>query len=549
MKRMAVIGILLSSLIWAEGLVITGKVFDAQREVVSEAKVKLTLCGEELAEAESNSDGGYTLKVERERFSDGLNLEIEKPCFSKGIYPINLQEVCKKGDSYYLYQEKTLSRKISSGFWIALAILLIAYIFIAFDLVHRTQAAFLGASLMLFVSYTLGQFNSDFFILSFERAVSAIDFNVIFLLMGMMIIVGVMKETGVFQWIAYKSYSLAKGNVWVLAVILMWVTAITSAFLDNVTTMLLLTPVTIEIALVLGLSPIVLLIPEVFASNVGGTATLIGDPPNIMIGSFSHLTFNQFLMNLTPVIIVAMFALTFMVKFFYGKDYEKAKVENMPELLARLRAEYKITDMKLLKYSLFILVFVISLFIIHGKLHMEPSIAAMIGASVLLLLSKVNIPKIIEEVEWLTLVFFMMLFIVVGGVEETGFIQMIASGIKSFSGGNLTATILLILWVSAIMSAIIDNIPFTATMLPIVAYLTKEICPESNILWWALALGACLGGNGTLIGASANIVTAGLSEKAGHPISFLEFTKKGAPITFVIIVICSIYLLVFASRL
>ncbi|MBU1261971.1 citrate transporter [bacterium] len=545
MKRILAIGILGSSLLWAEGLVITGRVLDTRGEPVSEAKVKLTLKGEELAEAEANSDGGYIIKAEIEDFSDGLSLEIEKPCFSKGVYRLSSEDFAKKDGSYYLYTEKTLDRKIMAGFWVALGILLLYYIFIVLNLLHITQAAFLGASLMLFVSYTLGKFNSDFFILSFGRAVSAIDFNVIFLLMGMMIIVGIMKETGVFQWMAYKSYSLAKGKIWVLVVILMWVTAIASAFLDNVTAILLLAPVTIEIALVLGLSPLILLIPEILASNIGGTATLIGDPPNIMIGSYAHLTFNDFIMNLTPIVVVAMFALTGLVKLFYGKEYEKARVENVDGLLARLRQEYKITDMKLLKYCLFILAFTISLFIIHGKLHMEPAIAAMIGSSILLFISKVNVVKIVEDVEWLTLVFFMMLFIMVAGVEETGFIQMVAGTIKGISSGNLTLTILLVLWVSAIISTIIGNISCTVAMLSIVAYLTAEICPGSNILWWALALGACFGGNCTLIGAPANIVTAGLSEKAGHPISFLEFTKKGAPITFVTIILCSIYLLVF----
>jgi len=529
-------------------LILTGRVIDTQGEPVSEAKVKLTLSGKELAEVEANPDGSYIIKGEIEGCLDGLSLEIEKPCFSKGVYRLSCEDFAKKDGSYYLYTEKTLIRKIMPGFWVALGILFLCFIFITLDLLHRTQAVFLAASLMLFISYTLGRFYPDFFIISFSKAVSAIDFNVIFLLMGMMIIVGIMKETGVFQWMAYKSYSLAKGNVWILAVILMWITAIASAFLDNVTTILLIAPVTIEIALVLGLSPIVLLIPEILASNIGGTATLIGDPPNIMIGSYAHLTFNDFVINLTPVIIVSMFSLMIITKIFYGKDYEKAKVENAPALLARLRQEYKITDMKLLKYSLFILFFTIGLFILHGKLHMEPAIAAMIGASILLFISKVNIVKMIDEIEWLVLVFFMMIFIVVAGVEETGFIQMVAEGIKNISSGNLTLAILLVLWVSAIMSTIISNIPSTAAMLPVVAYLTAEICPESNCLWWALALGACLGGNGTLIASSANIVAVGLSEKSGHPISFLEFAKKGAPITLVTIIICSIYLLLFAGR-
>jgi Na+/H+ antiporter NhaD/arsenite permease-like protein len=368
--------------------------------------------------------------------------------------------------------------------------------------------------------------------------------------MGMMLIVGIMKRTGVFQWMAYKSYQLARGDVWKLTVILMVVTAVVSAFLDNVTTMLLLTPVSIEIALVLRISPWSLLLPEVLASNLGGTATLIGDPPNIMIGSYANLTFLNFLEDLTPVVILAMIALIFYIKFVYGKEYKKAKLspEKIRELLEKLKEEYKITNPKLLRHSLSVLLFVIILFVVHGVFHMEPSIPALVGAALLMIsavfIDKINVAHMIErEIEWPTLVFFIMLYIIVGAAVETGLIQMIAEWVANISGGNFTLAIILIVWVSAISSAIVDNIPFTATMLPIVAYLTQVIPnAESNILWWALALGACFGGNGTLIGASANVVTAGLAEKAGHPISFIQFLKVGFPAMIISVVIATLYL-------
>jgi Na+/H+ antiporter NhaD/arsenite permease-like protein len=331
---------------------------------------------------------------------------------------------------------------------------------------------------MLLITYTLGTLNTEYHIISYERAVQAIDMNVIFLLLGMMIIVGVLKHTGVFQWCAYMSFKLARGNVMVLAVISCFFIAITSAFLDNVTTMLLYTPVLIEIALTLKISPLMLLIPGVMASNVGGTATLIGDPPNIMIGSYTGLTFMQFINNLTIVCIIAMIALVIYNKFFYGKVYAEAKVEDIDGFILLLKEEYKITDKTLLGYGFFVMALVIAFFITHGYWHMEVSVPALFGAGMLfsyvVLTKKVKMLELIEkDIEWTTLLFFMFLFVIVGAVEEAGLLALIADWVLKLSQGNLVATICLILWVSAIMSAFVDNIPFTATMLPITAYLTK----------------------------------------------------------------------------
>jgi Na+/H+ antiporter NhaD/arsenite permease-like protein len=360
-----------------------------------------------------------------------------------------------------------------------------------------------------------------------------------------MIIVGVLKKTGVFQWLAYKSFEAARGNIFVLASILMVVTAVTSAFLDNVTTMLLIIPVTIEIALTLKVNPITFLMPEVFASNVGGTATLIGDPPNIMIGSYAKLSFLDFVQNLSVICAICLVVTVVYFVYWYKKGYMQAKVGDVGQLIEHLRAEYKITNAKLLTQGMIILGITILLFIFHGTLHMEPSIAAMIGAAVLLVVSKVDIVEMLEhEIEWPTLVFFIMLFIVVAGAEETGLIQVIADWVKDISQGNLVVAILMILWVAALASAIIDNIPFTATMLPIVAFLTNEIPgAQTGVLWWALALGACLGGNGTMIGASANVVTVGMAERAGYPISFMEYVKVAFIPMIITVILCSFWLL------
>jgi Na+/H+ antiporter NhaD/arsenite permease-like protein len=367
-----------------------------------------------------------------------------------------------------------------------------------------------------------------------------------------MIIVGILKNTGVFQWAAYKCFQISRGKVMVLSIVLMIFTAISSAFLDNVTTMLLLTPVTIEIALSLRINPLALLVPEILASNVGGTATLIGDPPNIMIGSYTGLTFMNFVENLAVVCCIGMLALFIINRLYYGKLYRDADVGEIDVFIQKLKEEYQITDKVLLGFGLAVLGFVIFLFVTHGFWHMEVSIAALTGASILLtfaiLTKKVNMLELIEkDIEWPTLLFFIFLFMLVGCVEEAGLLALIADWVLNLSKGNLVTAICLIVWVSAVMSAFLDNIPFTATMLPITAYLTQVIpgAAENNVLWWALALGACFGGNGTMIGASANVVTMGIAEAAGYPIRFLEFMKVGFVFMVISVAIANVWLLVF----
>jgi Na+/H+ antiporter NhaD/arsenite permease-like protein len=440
----------------------------------------------------------------------------------------------------------SLQRFQGIAFWIALLVFITVYVLIAFEILHRTLAAFLGAAVVLVITHTLGHFYPDKFnILTYEQALHAVDWNVIFLLMGMMIIVGVLKVSGVFQWLAYKSFQVARGKIFLLSSALCIVTAVTSAFLDNVTTMLLLTPVTLEIAVVLGVSPFVFLMPEILASNFGGTATLIGDPPNIMIGSFAGLTFNHFVLNLAPVVLLVMATQILYNKFYYGADYHKAKVADVPKMIAFLKEKYKITDAKVLTLGGIVLLGVILLFILHGLFHMEVSVAALFGAGLIVLLTKTDIVEMLEkEIEWPSLVFFIMLFIVVGAAEQTGILQVIADWILGVCQGRLWVAVLIILWVSGIASAIVDNIPYTATMLPITLFLTKTIPgAESGVLWWALALGACFGGNGTIIGASANVVTTGIAEKAGYKITFFDFVKQAAPITTVSLIISSVVLL------
>ena len=543
---------------------IAGTVMDSHKEPVDEASVKVLVNGQPQKVmaghkwtdgTETSSHGTYRLEGELPSghiANANIQLEISKPGYRKAAVDLKKEDFAQKSRSFYTMKDIRMLRIPGPAFYVATIVFLLTYALISFELLHRSVAAMIGASVMLIVTYTAGTLNPDYHIISFERAVRTIDMNVIFLLMGMMIIVGVLKHTGVFQWCAYMSFKIARGNVMILAIISMIFIAITSAFLDNVTTMLLYTSVLIEISLALKISPFALLIPGVMASNVGGTATLIGDPPNIMIGSYTGLTFMQFVTNLTLVCIIAMIALIIYNKFFYAKEYSRAKVENVDEFIGSLREEYKITDKTLLGYGLFIMALVISLFVTHGYWHMEVSIPALFGAGILftygILSKKVKMLELIEkDIEWMTLLFFIFLFILVGSVEETGLLSLIADWVLKLSQGNLTAAICLILWVSAIMSAFVDNIPFTATMLPIAAYLTKVIpgAAESNVLWWALALGACFGGNGTLIGASANVVTVGIAEAAGHPIRFFAFMKYAFVYMLISVAICNAWLLIF----
>lgn len=547
-------------------LVIQGKVEDGSGNSLGESEILLFLDGKQFNIEESTALGSVKVKKHHTGKNGLFLIDIHAPpeVITKGSWAIQASKtsfktsdlipvknitdegVNQSGEREFSGRtEVKLQRVQGPAFWLALAVLIGVYVLISLELVHRTLAALIGAAVVLTITHTVGHFYPDYQLLTFEQSLGVVDWNVIFLLMGMMIIVGVLKESGVFQWLAYKSFQLSKGRVFLLAASLCAVTAFLSAFLDNVTTMLLLTPVTIEISLVLGISPFALLIPEIMASNFGGTATLIGDPPNIMIGSYAGLSFNDFFLTLTPVVVITMVVQILYTKWYYGRDFSSAKIEDVDKTIVFLREKYRITNLKLLYVGGTVLLGVILLFILHGFFHMEVSVAALLGAALIVFLNKTDIVHTLEnDVEWPSLVFFIMLFIIVGAADETGILQFVANWLREVSSGNLVMAILLILWTSAILSAIVDNIPFTATMLPVVALLSKSIPgAETGVLWWALALGACFGGNGTIIGASANVITTGIAEKAGYKISFVDFIKHGTPITIVSLIISSAYLL------
>ncbi|NLI91119.1 MAG: ArsB/NhaD family transporter [Peptococcaceae bacterium] len=414
-----------------------------------------------------------------------------------------------------------------------------AYILIVSEKIDRVIVAVGGGILMVLV----GTFSIDY---SQESAFRAIDFNTLGLLISMMIIVMITQRTGIFQYLSIKMVKLAKGEPWLILVYLSLVTAVTSAFLDNVTTILLILPITFDVCKELNLRPVPFIISQIFASNIGGTATLIGDPPNIMIGSKAGLTFMDFIINVAPAIIiilpVSIFAFVIIYrKYLYTDPHNKQKVMLLNEKEA-------IKDPVLLKKSLTVLALTILGFMLHGELHFESSTMAITGAVILTLISGVSVEHILKEVEWKTIFFFAGLFMLVGGIEKAGVLEFIANNIVKATGSNLLLLGIAILWVSAIVSAFVDNIPFTATMIPLI----KDVGALTGIgitpLWWALSLGACLGGNGTIIGASANVVASGMAEEVGYKITFGQYFKVCFPVMVITIIISTVYLVLFFLR-
>jgi Na+/H+ antiporter NhaD/arsenite permease-like protein len=376
-----------------------------------------------------------------------------------------------------------------------------------------------------------------------EEAFRSIDWNVIFLLISMMIIVGITKSTGLFQYVAIKTAKAAKGHPMKILLGLSAVTALFSAVLDNITTILIIAPVTLLIAVELGVSPVPFIISEAMASNIGGTATLIGDPPNIMIGSAAHLDFLSFLYNLAPAIIVVFIVFSGIIYLLFRKEMEvsnerRARIMEFDE-------SKSIENPKLLRKCLAVLGFVILGFVFHGMLHIEAATISLLGASVLLLLTgNHEVDEYFRDIEWGTIFFFIGLFILVGGIVELGAIRWLSEHLLSLTQGDIKLTSVFIIWASGIISAIVDNIPYVATMIPLIHTISTtvgEVAAEP--LWWSLALGACLGGNGTLVGASANVVAAGIATKSGYKITFLQFTRYGLLVTFLSLGISTLYVL------
>ena len=415
---------------------------------------------------------------------------------------------------------------------VAIVIFVIAYALIISEKVHRTIVGLFGAMLMIL-----------FGIIDQETAVHHIDFNTLGLLMGMMIIVNITSETGLFNFLAIWAAQKVKARPIALLVVLSTITMVCSALLDNVTTVLLTVPITFSITSQLKVDVMPYLISQILSSNIGGTATLIGDPPNIMIGSAVGLDFMAFVENLTLISIIIFILVQFILIGIYHKG-----LHTQPELqdkIMRLPADAQITDHALLKKCLAVIFLTITFFVLHGSLGLESATVALSGAGLLLLITATEdeekIVKVLSKIEWPAIFFFGGLFILVGALVETGVIRMLAAEAIHATGGDVEATAILILWMSAIASAFIDNIPFVATLIPLIQDMGQMGLTNLDPLWWSLALGACLGGNGTLIGASANVVVASMSAQRGRPISFLGFMKVAFPVMIFTIIISNIY--------
>ena len=424
--------------------------------------------------------------------------------------------------------------------WVSTILFVATYAVVVSEKINRAIVAGLGAGLMV----TTGVLNQ-------QQAVAGVDFNTLGLLTGMMVLVAITRRCGVFQYVAIWAAKKVEARPWGILLMFSVVTAVFSAFLDNVTTVLLIAPITLLVTEELKVNPYPYLFAEIFSSNIGGAATLIGDPPNIMIGSAVGLTFNDFLLNLAPIIPLIMLVTLFVIYLIWGRGLKAS--DEARDRIMQFRELEAITDARLMKQSLSVLALVVVGFIFAHPLHLEPATIAMFGAGLLLLITNLgrdaeeqteDVHGSFGEVEWVTIFFFVGLFIVVAGIEHAGLLNMLANWVVDFTGGDMTITALMILWVSAVASAVVDNIPFVATMIPMIESMASTFGGGDNLepLWWSLALGACLGGNGSLVGASANLIVAGFAERAGHRIKFLPFMLMAFPLMLLSIVIATFYI-------
>lgn len=413
---------------------------------------------------------------------------------------------------------------------VAVAVFLIVILLIISERVHRTAAAMAGAVVLILTG-----------VMSADKALSYIDSNTIGVLVGMMIFVAIVRRSGMFEYIAVRAAKAVHGDPWKIMVAFTLITAVLSAILDNVTTVLLVGPMSIAIARMLKIDPVPFLMGQILASNVGGTATLIGDPPNIMIGSAAHLSFMDFLENTGFAVLFILVVLILLMKIVYEKKIELGTVDT--GAIEKLDPSKSITNRALMKKGIIVLICVIVGFMFHDKLGIESSVIALTAAAVMLIIGREDVNEAIQDVEWTTILFFMSLFVVVGGLTETGIIKELASKIIGATNGHPMVTMLVLLWASALLSSILDNIPFVATLIPLILAMQADGMDVTSF-WWAISLGACLGGNGTMIGASANVVLSDISTKHGYPITFKSYLKVGMPFMLLSIVISTVFLVV-----
>lgn len=432
------------------------------------------------------------------------------------------------------------------SFFISASIFVLVFAAISLRWMHETAAALLGASAVWLVHYIGGSFFPALHIIDFEESMAFVDWNVIWLIMGMMIFMAMFSETGAINWVAFRTFRLAKGNAWLLMMSLVILTAVLSAFLNDVTAILLIVPLSIEIAQTVGIHPFAFVIPEVLASNIGGAATIIGDPPSTIVGSHLGLGFVEYMVNMAPIAILCMIPFMIIISILYRRELSSAKAKFSPTLIAQLEEDARITDVPLLRKAGLVGLLMMILFFTGDYFGgIPPSVIALSGAAILIAWVRPDMHRMLREVDWTTLVFFIGIFVLVGGLEATEVIAWIAGHIGDLAGDNLPLATGLMVWITGVASAIVANIPFTVAALPIADFLTTLIPGAENmVLYWSLILGADLGGNATILGSAPNIVAVGLLGQAGFRLSFGRFMRDGVPVTIATLLLATVWLLV-----
>lgn len=527
---------------------LVGILQNEQQQPIAGAEIEVFFDNEQEPTVITTSYDDGLWEIELTRFPEhALVIRGSHPHYK--VRPIHLtrEQVAeiRQGESLNL-GAVVVDHRYSLGFWVATITFLLVLLLIAFEKLPNATAALLGVAVVFattfFGSKLLGQ---GLYIFDFERALTYINWEVIFLVMGMMIVVSVIEGTGLFQWLAFQAYRSSRGQPMILVVILVIITSLASALLDNVTTMLLMVPITLEIAIALSLPPSSLLIAEVLASNISGIGTLIGTPTNILIGAYADISFNDFLINQAIAAVLALIVMTVYVLWHYRKVFAKGETGISPTLYAKLEENAKIHDVKVLRKALFVFAMTIALFGLGESLAMDPAVTALLAATAMLVWVETDVQEMLSLVDWTTLVFFMALFMSVGSIQEVGLISTIAGFMGDIVGANLYAGVFVTVVGVGFLSFAIASIPLTASMLPVVAYLSGSIpsAAANKILYYGLSMGTTLGGNGLLIGGEANLMTAGVAERAGYPLSFRNFAAVGIPVTLLTFLVGSLWLL------
>jgi Na+/H+ antiporter NhaD/arsenite permease-like protein len=431
------------------------------------------------------------------------------------------------------------------SFFISSGIFLFVFAAISLRWMHETAAALLGAVAVWLVHYVGGAFFPTLRIVDFEEAMRFVDWNVIFLILGMMIFMALFSETGVFACLAFRAFRLARGNAWLLGMILVSLTGLLSAFLNDVTAILLMVPLSIQIAQTVGVHPFAYVIPQVLASNIGGAATIIGDPPSTIVGSHLGLGFAEYMVNMAPIALFCMIVLLALTSILYLREFLGSRERLSPGLVAQMESAARVTDMPLLRKASLVGLLTVIMFFTGDLFELPPSVIALAGAAALIVWVRPDMHRMLREVDWTTLVFFIGIFVVVGGLEKTGVIAWLAGIIGDLAGDKLSIASVLMIWIPGVASGMVANIPFTVAALPIADYLTMSIPgAENHVLYWALILGADLGGNATYLGSAPNIVAIGLLAQAGYRLSFGRFMRDGAPVTAATLLLATVWLLI-----